>query len=182
MRVLGAIVAGGASRRFGRDKALAMIGGVRLIDHVCAVLSAQVDDVVLCGRSSDRMRWIPDLPEAGLGPLGGLNAALADAGARDFDMVVTVPVDVYPLPPDLVDRLNGHGARVFASQHLIGRWPGALAPALEAHLAAGHRSLRSWILAVGAIRVDDSDLGLLNVNTHADLLAAERQCAPTGSG
>ncbi|MCA1196424.1 NTP transferase domain-containing protein [Sphingomonas sp. R647] len=82
MRLLGALIAGGASRRFGSDKALATIGGVSLIDHPRGVLEAQVDDLVLCGRPSNRMRWISDRPAPGLGPLGGLNAALADARAR----------------------------------------------------------------------------------------------------
>jgi molybdopterin-guanine dinucleotide biosynthesis protein A len=126
MRLLGALIAGGASRRFGSDKALATIGGVSLIEHARGALEAQVDELVLCGRPSNRMRWISDRPAPGLGPLGGLNAALPDARARGYDAVVTVPVDVFPLPLDLVGRLGLSGPCVFATQHLIGLWPADL--------------------------------------------------------
>lgn len=140
-----------------------------LIDHARGVLEAQVEEVVLCGRTSHEMRWIADRPAPGLGPLGGLSAALADASARGFDAVVTVPIDIFPLPPDLVERLGTSGASVFATQFLIGIWPTVLAPRLDLHLAAGHRSLRTWIGAVEVRAVEDAGLGLFNVNTRADL-------------
>lgn len=171
MRRLGALIAGGASRRFGSDKALATIGGVSLIEHARGALEAQVDELVLCGRPSHRMRWISDRPAPGLGPLGGLNAALADARARGYDAVVTVPVDVFPLPLDLVDRLGLSGPCVFATQHLIGLWPADLGPRLDLHIQSGCRSLRSWIGATDARIVDDARLGLSNINTRADLAA-----------
>lgn len=169
MRLLGALIAGGASRRFGSDKALARIGGVSLIDHARGVLEAQVEEVVLCGRPSHGVRSIADRPAPGLGPLGGLSAALADACARGFDAVVTVPIDIFPLPLDLVERLGTSGASVFVTQFLIGFWPAALSPRLDLHLAVGHCSLRSWIAVAEARAVDDACLGLSNVNTRADL-------------
>lgn len=49
--MLGAIIAGGMSRLFGSDKAMARIDRVALLDHVHAALKAQVDEVVLCGRT-----------------------------------------------------------------------------------------------------------------------------------
>lgn len=155
-----------------------------LIDHARGVLEAQVDEVVLCGRPSHEMRWIADRPAPGLGPLGGLSAALADACARGFDAVVTAPIDIFPLPPDLVERLGTSGASVFATQFLIGFWPTALTSRLDLHLAAGHRSLRSWIGAAEAKTVDDAPLGFSNVNTRADLadlvlLNSLRKSVPT---
>lgn len=50
MRLLGAILAGGRSRRFGTDKAVAQWNGAPLLAHCVAALSPQVDHVVLCGR------------------------------------------------------------------------------------------------------------------------------------
>lgn len=140
-----------------------------LIDHARGVLEAQVEEVVLCGRPSHGVRSIADRPAPGLGPLGGLSAALADACARGFDAVVTVPIDIFPLPLDLVERLGTSGASVFVTQFLIGFWPAALSPRLDLHLAVGHCSLRSWIAVAEARAVDDACLGLSNVNTRADL-------------
>ncbi|MCR5872033.1 NTP transferase domain-containing protein [Sphingomonas sp. J344] len=51
MRLLGAIIAGGTSRRFGSDKAMAQIAGRSLLDHARAALVQEVDDLVLCGRT-----------------------------------------------------------------------------------------------------------------------------------
>src|SRR3546814_13659705 len=48
--ILGAIIAGGAARRFGSDKALADLGGRRLIDHAADVLRGTVGALVVCGR------------------------------------------------------------------------------------------------------------------------------------
>ncbi|HSX55923.1 MAG TPA: molybdenum cofactor guanylyltransferase [Sphingomonas sp.] len=169
MRLLGAIIAGGASRRFGSDKALVQVEGCSLLAHACAALEPQVDELTLCGRVAPGLRCLSDRPRPGLGPLGGLAAALSVACARGFDAVVTVPVDVFPLPEDLVARLGGKGPAVFATQYLIGVWPSGLAPRLDLHLAAGHRSLRSWMEAADARRVDDAELGLFNINRREDL-------------
>jgi molybdenum cofactor guanylyltransferase len=170
MRLLGAIIADGASRRFGSDKAQALIDGRTLLNHAVMTLAPQVDDVVLCGRTSDQLHWICDRPVPGQGPLGGINAALTDAYRRGYDAVITVPVDVFPLPSDLASRLAALHPRVFATQYLIGRWPVTLAPLREMHLAAGHRSLRSWITAAQATCVEDRALGLRNINLREDLV------------
>ncbi|MFN4095759.1 MAG: molybdenum cofactor guanylyltransferase [Sphingomonas sp.] len=172
MRLLGAIIAGGASRRFGSDKALAQVEGRSLLDHARAALAPQIDDLVLCGREVAGMRCLPDRPRPGLGPLGGIAAALADGQARGFDAILTIPVDVFPLPGDLVVRLSGAGPAVLDTQYLIGLWPAALVTQLDAHLAAGHCSLRSWMEATAARRVDDTDLGLFNVNSREQLRLA----------
>lgn len=168
MRVLGAILAGGKSRRFGSDKALAVHEGSCLIAHCVEALRGQVDDLVVCGREWPGLASLPDRPGADAGPLGGLNAALHYSG---FDAVLCVPVDVHPLPGNLRAMLEGSEARVLASQHAIGFWPTRLGPALDAHLERGHRAIGGWIAHSGAIRVSDEELGLVNINTRADLSA-----------
>ncbi|WP_230281590.1 molybdenum cofactor guanylyltransferase [Croceicoccus sp. Ery15] len=168
MTVLGAIIGGGKSRRFGSDKAAALVDGVPLIDHVHAALRPQTADIVICGREWRAWTSLPDMPQPDLGPLGGLNAALAHAKAHGFDAVLTVPVDTMPLPADLCARLDP-GPSFIADQWLIGLWPVTLASALNRHIKAGHRSVRSWIDASGARAVDGNGLGLRNVNRKSDL-------------
>lgn len=169
MRVLGAVLAGGKSRRFGSDKALAHFGPHCLIDRAVDGLRAQTDGLVLCGRDWRGLKALPDRPVADAGPLGGLNAALHYGAAAEFDAVLCIPLDVHPLPGNLRALLEGKGARVLASQHVIGFWPTGLAAALDTHLAAGHRAIGSWIARVGAVRVADAHLGMVNINTRADL-------------
>ena len=120
MRVLGALLAGGQSRRFGSDKALAHYGARRLIDHAVETLRAQTDALVICGRDHPGAHALSDRPFAGAGPLGGLNAALHHAAAIGFDAVLCIPLDVHPLPCNLRQHLEATHPRVFASQHAIG--------------------------------------------------------------
>ncbi|MBP2276316.1 MULTISPECIES: formate dehydrogenase accessory sulfurtransferase FdhD [Sphingomonas] len=169
MRALGAILAGGQSRRFGTDKALAEWNGAPLLAHCAAALSPQVDHVVLCGRVWDGLESVADRPEPGLGPLGALNAALHYAAVHGYDAVLTVPVDVHPLPTTLRRLLEGAGAAVLDRQTAIGWWPTSLAIRLDTHIATGARSLESWIALTDARRIDDTELGLVNINRPDDL-------------
>lgn len=168
MRLLGAVLAGGESRRFGSDKALALLDGRPLIEHAVAALAAQTEAVIVCGREGG----IPDRPEPGLGPLGGINAAIHEAAARGFDAVLTCGCDVPSLPADLSVRL-GAGAYV-AEMPVIGLWPATLGDALDRHLASGgDRSVRGWAAAAGIAAVT-LGVPLANLNTPADLAALSR--------
>ena len=165
MRLLGAILAGGRSRRFGSDKAIASVDGQMLMAHAVAALSPQVETVVSCGREWPGLAMLADRPTPDLGPLGGLNAALHAAREQGYDAVLSASVDSYPIPHDLAVRLHGDGPRYLAQQYLLGVWPSALDTLLDAHLAAGQRSVRSWIDASGAVAVDAGDLVIHNLNT-----------------
>jgi molybdopterin-guanine dinucleotide biosynthesis protein A len=168
MRLLGAVLAGGRSTRFGSDKAAALLDGMPLIEHAIAAVAAQTDAVIVCGR--EWMDWVPDRPEPDLGPLGGINAALHYAVARGFDAVLTVPCDAPVLPPDLAKRLASAGAAVFLEDMpVIGLWPADFAPSLDDHLAQSEdRSVRGWARRSGTMpyRLDKS---IPNVNSLSDL-------------
>lgn len=172
MTVLGAVLAGGRSSRFGSDKAEARWRDRPLIAHVLAALRPRVDAVVVCGRAFAGETALADRPEPGLGPLGGLAAALAFAAEHGIARVLSVPCDVPDLSDALLAALLDRAApRYLADLPVIGCWPSRLAPALEHHLAAGGtRSVRGWAEAVGARPL----AGLAapsNINRHADLAA-----------
>ena len=165
MRLLGAVLAGGQSRRFGSDKAVAMLHGKPLIDHVIEALAAQTEAVIICGR--EYADWVPDRPRANLGPLGGINAALNAAAQRGYAAVLTAPCDVPELPADLAVRLGAGGFA--AEMPVIGLWPVALAPVLDAFLAeSDDRSVWRWARRAGVPQVA-IDRPLLNINTPDDL-------------
>jgi molybdopterin-guanine dinucleotide biosynthesis protein A len=168
MRVLGAIIAGGQSRRFGSDKALAVIDGRPMIAHVTEALRPQVEMVAICGRDWPGLLALPDLREGRIGALAGLEAALHHAAIHGFDAVLSVPVDVLPLPDDLMARLRGRAPAVLRHQHLIGWWPVTCRPLLGEHLSRGNRAVRSWIAAAGARTVDEP-FPIRNLNHPADL-------------
>jgi len=165
--VLGAILAGGQSRRFGSDKSLAALHGQPLIAHCIRALSLEARHVVICGRPWPGHHHLPDwMP--GAGPLAGLSAALAYARANGQTHVLSVACDMPVLPAGLAEALSPAPA-VALGQPTLGLWPSSLSSVLRAHLAAGHRSVLSWVEATGARQVDLGNLP--NINTEADLAA-----------
>lgn len=168
MRLLGAIIAGGGSIRFGSDKATAVLDGRPLIEHVAEGLRGQTDHLVVCGCAWPGLASIADWPEPELGPLGGLCAALRHAQANGFDAVLTAGCDVLPIPKSLGQRLLP-GPACIDGQRLLGLWPAALQPLLEGHLrSSDDRSIRSWVTLCGAREVRVAE-DLYNLNTPADL-------------
>lgn len=171
MALLGAILAGGRSSRFGSDKAMARLGdGRTLLDHAVASIAPHVAAVVLCGRTVEGMTGLPDRPAADMGPLGGLNAALHHALAHGYDAVLTTGCDMPFYPDGLAEALIGDGAAILKGQQLAGYWPAALAAELDAHLAEeNNRSIYGWLDRIGARIVERPDLVLPNINRPEDL-------------
>jgi molybdenum cofactor guanylyltransferase len=174
--MLGAIIAGGQSRRFGGDKAAALLGGKVLIEHVIDALWPQVDALVIVGRAWGGHPIVEDYPFS-CGPLSGLCAALRSARDQGHDHVLTAGCDVLPIPPTLRGVLAGEGPAVIAGQRLLGFWPTALADMLEAHIRAQpdyspNYALRHWIALSGARSVALAT-PLHNLNTPEDLARFE---------
>ncbi|MFD1950550.1 molybdenum cofactor guanylyltransferase [Sphingomonas arantia] len=170
MKTLGAIFAGGAGRRFGSDKAVALLDGRPLLEHVAEALRAQCDAVVVIGREWPGLDDVPDRPAPGLGPLGALAGALGYAADNGFDQVLTSGCDLPELPSDLLTRLRP-GPAVVAGQPLLGLWPAELGSRAIAWLeATTDRSMRGWIAETGA-RVVPFDDAIANINRVEDLEA-----------
>jgi molybdenum cofactor guanylyltransferase len=166
--VLAAVIAGGRSRRFGSDKAAATLKGQALLDHVISALVRQADQLIVVGRDWPGCTSVADYPNKGLGPLGGLCAALRYAEPKGFDEVLTAGCDVLPVPPHLRQHLSP-GPAVVRDQPLFGLWPATLFTQLLQHLAGGaDRSIRGWI-EVAAARQVRLDVPLHNMNTRDDL-------------
>ena len=175
--ILGAVIAGGEAKRFGSDKAQALLAGLPLIEHVLARLGPQVDALVVCGRSHPAQRSLADVPAGGLGPLGGLCAALLHARAEGFDVVLSAACDTPDLPPDLARCLAGEGATFVADCPIIGWWPVGLADALRVRLESdAARSAYAWATACGARAV--ALPALANVNTPDELERLEAAWKP----
>lgn len=177
-RILGAIIAGGEGRRFGSDKALAPLDGRPLIAHTVDALRPQVHDVVVCGREWEGLTRLDDRPMPGLGPMGGINAALHHGAELGFDAVLTAPVDIWPLPDNLAELLDVelNGFALLEEQFMIGLWPTALATAVDDYITGGGRTLRGLIDPLGARLVADPP-GLSNINRQSDMPPATRRAS-----
>ena len=91
------VLAGGRSRRMGRDKALLEWGGSPLIERAVQSLRSVSSTVRIVGDREDLAHFAPVVTDTfpGAGPLGGIHAALA-ASAHDWN--VFLPVDLPLLP------------------------------------------------------------------------------------
>lgn len=191
MRILGAVIAGGQSRRMEhREKAFAALGGVTLLERVISRIAPQVDSVII-NANGDATRFagfgrqvIADRLETGT-PLAGLHAAVAHGRAEGFDAVLTVPSDTPFLPLNLAGRLADAGAETGAAvaasgpqvHHLTGLWSTAMAEKLEELLRAGKLRRAMDLGTVFAVAVADWPVlpldPFLNINTPDDLARAE---------
>jgi molybdopterin-guanine dinucleotide biosynthesis protein A len=93
--IAGIILAGGQSRRMGRDKALMTLGSQSLLERVRVAMTEVCDELVLVTNAPEKyasfgMRMVPDV-FPGAGSLGGLYSGLA---ASSSDMAVAVACDM----------------------------------------------------------------------------------------
>jgi molybdopterin-guanine dinucleotide biosynthesis protein A len=172
--ILGAVLAGGQSRRFGSDKALAELDGHTLLALAVDTLAGWCDHVVVVGRAQAPAPTLPDWPQAGMGPLGGLAAAMHFARDEGYTTILTCGVDSVGLPDDLPEVL-GLAPACLASQPIVGIWLAEMAPQVEAILQGeGPHSVYRLAEAVGA-RLVDVARPPANVNTPADLVAISQR-------
>lgn len=167
-RWLGCVLAGGESRRFGSDKALALLDGETLLARAVATLAGQCAAAVVAGRAEAPAPVVADWPRAGLGPLGGLAGALRAAREQGFDAVLSIGVDSLGLPTDL-GAVLAPGPACLAAQPVVGLWPVATLDVLAAILTGDERrSMLHFADRCGA-RLVDLAVPPVNVNTPEDL-------------
>lgn len=177
--ILGAVLAGGRSSRFGSDKALAMLDDRTLLERAVERLRSLCDVVVVVGRTEAPAETLPDWPAPGGGPLTGLAAALRHAEARGYASVLSCGVDSIGLPDDLLERLSPP-PRFVAAQPVVGLWPASASTAIADLLISDRKhSMKALAELVGATGIALPE-GLANVNTPSDL-AALRAAARTGN-
>ena len=187
----GVVLAGGASRRMGRDKATLPIPAVgsdaatTMAERVVAVLSQRCDPVLVMAAQGQPLpelqaRVIRD-DVRGLGPLPATGRALrtaAEAGARfAFICAVDMPFLAVELIDDLTRRAVETGAEVVLpwdgqDHYLAAVYRTDLADRVDALVAAGERKMRALVDASDAQRIVTSESrSLTNVNTADDLRA-----------
>ena len=195
--IAGAVLAGGASARMGRDRARTEVAGVAVATRVAGLLATLCEDVVIAGGDPPPEapgRRVPD-PEGPPCALRGLVAALIHARA---ERVLVVATDLPLVTPDLLLALvawpeadavvprDADGA-----QPLCGLYRGdAVLPVARARLAADELSLHRLLddvntsyLDSGALaRVDPEGVALTNVNTPTDLARANALLAGLRGG
>lgn len=103
------ILAGGASRRMGQDKALMLIVEHRLVDIVFSRLSQQCDDILISGDKDYGLgvENIPDNTDGPSGPVGGVYTLWQRFRDEDLDGFITVPIDGPNVPLNFCETMIG---------------------------------------------------------------------------
>jgi molybdopterin-guanine dinucleotide biosynthesis protein A len=189
VRMAGLVLAGGRSRRFGREKAMAVWKGRPLLAWSLEALEGGGCEVVAVSASPGSgaaaladaagRTVLYDDPRHPRGPLAGLVGGLAWAASGGFDVLATLPCDTPLVGPAqirvLIEALgDAHGAHAVTSegaQGLCAVWRCAMAPDLAARLGDGdHPPVHRLLAEIASRPVAFGDAALFrNVNTELDL-------------
>jgi molybdopterin-guanine dinucleotide biosynthesis protein A len=183
------VLAGGASRRMGRDKATLEFQGKTLVEHVVAAVSPRCSPVFVIAAPGQPL---PTLQAEvlrdevrGVGPLLATGRGLRAAAEAGRELAFVCAVDMPFLSADLIDELVGPATRLGADvvlpwdgrdHYLAGIYRTDLVERISGLVAAGERSMRALVDTVDTQRiVMPEQRSLTNVNTTADLPANGRR-------
>lgn len=204
--VLGAVLAGGGSRRFGSAKALAHFRGEAMVLRAIRILEPVCREVVVVSSVSEVTAGLEGAPLAvsvlpdrvpGAGPLAGLEAALLHAREREADGVFLLGCDMPLVSPGLVAAVaragpeSGRPAAVITSaggrpEPLCGWYGLDCLPTVERRLTGEDRSMEGLLAALDAHRIPDEalpegtrpELELRSANTPDELARLEGSPPP----
>ena len=185
LKATGVVLAGGESRRMGRDKLRLMVGGKPLLARVCLALASRCDEILVVGGCAPAgARHVPDLRPGRQGPLVGIEAGLLAArhravfvaagdmpfltGALAGYLLGLLSGDIPAVVPDFGGRLHP----LCAAYEREVRFPASAA------LDRGTRSVRELLGTLPDVRYvpeeelrqfGDPELLLANVNSPEDL-------------
>lgn len=173
LSVSGILLVGGASRRFGSPKALALFGGQTLAERGWEAL-AWCDERIAVGKSGEPELSFPVLDDESdvRAPIAGVVAGLH--AARN-DVCVVLPVDV-PLvgAPELRALAEAcRDAAVPQTGPLPGAYRRSILGVLERRMAAGALALRGALAEVDVAVVELDEARLANANTPEELAALQ---------
>ena len=190
-----AVLAGGQSRRMGRDKALLPLGDQTLIERVIAATRPLGYPCFIVGDPATYAHLgLPVHPDRhpGLGPLGGLHTALGATGATVLLLACDLPFLTTDFLRHLADRRGPHQAVVpytaTGLQPLCALYEPSCLAAIETAIQAGQLGMRSLLhnLNLDLVREKDwrpyDEHGLLFANLNAPEEYERAQAALLKSG
>jgi len=197
--IAGAIVAGGASSRFGgQAKGLLRVGGERIIDRIARALRPVVGTIAVVSNAPDAGSWLDGAPvwrdrRDERASIVGIHTALSHV-----DTVVVVAWDMPFVTEQIIDAIVGAFTPTSGAVVPVGpRGPEPMCAlytrdclgAIEGALAAGELRMTALVerlprltrLSLSDIsRIGDPARLFFNVNTPEDLSLAEEMAARDG--
>ena len=193
--ILGTVLAGGKSQRFGEDKSQVKLEGKLLLDYILSEISSEFREILIVSnnkidfKNSEKISIIEDFKK-GLGPLGGVLSAMkwVKENNKDYKWISTFPADTPFFKKEILQKFYGEieieKSRLFfiksnkTRHNIFGLWSIDLLDKLEEDLNKGDRKVELWANSVG-VKVIDMDFKnidpFFNINTKQDLEKAKER-------
>ena len=190
--VLGVVLAGGKSQRFGQDKVEATLGNKTLIEHTLDKIKFKFEDVIIVSQQTNFKDYkiINDCIDGQLGPLVGVLSAMKwiKKNKKPYGWVATFPCDTPFFNIKIIDEFikfskTKDSLLYFVKSNKIrhnifGLWSLKLIEILEKDIIKNnYRKVEKWANKIGVriINIEDNKKDFfLNINTKDDLIVAER--------
>ena len=191
--ILGTVLAGGKSQRFGEDKSQVKLGGKFLIDYILSEIIDEFNEVLVVSnnlidfKQSEKISLIKDFKKD-LGPLGGVLTAMkwVKDNNKDYQWISTFPVDTpffkNEILKDFLKKINIEEGKLFfinsndTRHNIFGLWSLDLMDKLEEDLDKGERKVEVWANSIGVKNINmkfENKDPFFNINTKEDLKKAK---------
>ena len=192
-KILGVVLAGGKSQRFGQDKSQVKLKGKILIDYILSEIVDEFKEILIVANGSinfmesPKISTISDFKE-GLGPLGGVLSAMKWVKENDkrYNWISTFPSDTpFFTKKELksfYESIQIKENKLFfiknneTRHNIFGLWSLELMDQLESDLLKGERKVEFWANSIGVstINVECQNFDpFFNINTKEDLEKAK---------
>ena len=192
--ILGTVLAGGKSQRFGEDKSQVKLDGKLLIDYILNEIISEFKEILIVSNNqinfkhSDTISMISDLKKD-QGPLGGVLSAMkwVKESNKDYKWISTFPVDTpffkKEILQNFVREINSDESKLFfiksnnTRHNIFGIWSIDLMEKLEEDLNYGKRKVEHWANDIGVKVIEMKflkDDPFFNINSKEDLEKAKK--------
>jgi molybdopterin-guanine dinucleotide biosynthesis protein A len=190
--ILGTVLAGGKSQRFGEDKSQVKLGDKLLIDYILTEIIDEFNEVLVISnnpinfKESEKISLIRDFKKD-LGPLGGVLTAMkwVKDNKKDYQWISTFPADTpffkNKILKYFLKRINMKEGKLFfinsndTRHNIFGLWSLDLMDKLEEDLDKGERKVEVWANSIGVKNINmkfENKDPFFNINTKEDLKKA----------
>ena len=193
--VLGVILAGGKSSRFGSNKSLSKLANNKLIEHVINKIESYFPKILVVSNDSNlkienkKIKIIKDCIEGYLGPLAGVLSAIkyANSYKNKYKWIITFPCDTpffnRIIIKKMFEKINLAEEKIYfikekkQRHNIFGMWSTSLEKTLEDDLKNNFRKVDLWADKIGCNFIEkdiQNENEFLNINTKEDLELAEK--------
>ena len=193
--ILGTVLAGGKSERFGEDKSQVKLEGKLLIDYILSEIIDEFKEILVVSNNqikfkhSDKISVIEDLKKD-QGPLGGVFTAMKwiKEKNKNYKWISTFPVDTpyfkREILQNFLSEINLEESNLFfiksnqTRHNIFGIWSIDLMEKLEEDLNNGERKVEVWANKVGVKVINMKFINkdpFFNINTKDDLEKAKEK-------